>query len=467
METTNHFLSYPKFSSESIDSRRIDEKRIMGPVNLLLGQLQRQRQNHDRPLPLLPSPFLPMQPNHYGMQSSFCASVLNCQTGTSKSATNQYFHNNSLAGFIATDSRKENQLCQLPSLSSLFSSTCPTYKSPIFKKISDSIPFQNFKEDVETASVKRNSTPTSTSTYIHHKTSKVPRVETAIYPSQHTCVPSDFEFKNSNVASSSETICTGFVEYSTFQKRMLASEIRCSPISPPTKQMANHKEATEIYSKRSSPVAKHVGVKESVQLQNRGNVEIVGSFAGPESIVSESNVATCRTGENRGIDPNLFDKSKGAGDSHVPSLQSTKQNPVWDNTFAFKCVHCEESFENLEGWQRHMKNVHVKRFRCTICPSRFARRYDLKKHIKIVHEKLRPFHCNECRRSFGQKHHLVRHKRALHMKQRLFICEVCPSRFSREDHLQNHHRAIHEAGQSLKYLSSGRELIGQQGYGYN
>ena len=90
--------------------------------------------------------------------------------------------------------------------------------------------------------------------------------------------------------------------------------------------------------------------------------------------------------------------------------ESVAEN-ISENGKAYKCKHCEKSFDHKQCLSQHMKEVHekLKDHKCVHCGKLFTADRNMKRHIETVHEGQKNFQCEQCLQSFGLKQVLDRH----------------------------------------------------------
>ena len=132
----------------------------------------------------------------------------------------------------------------------------------------------------------------------------------------------------------------------------------------------------------------------------------------------------------------------------------------------YKCIYCKKKYNNLNGFETHMKNhvrkyknitfffnilqTGVKPFKCTYCNKTFKEKGNLKVHIR-VHTNERPYHCtynNICKKSFKTKSQLVDHY-LKHTQIKKYNCSECKASFSRKSRFKMH-MMIHNGEQPFE-----------------
>ena len=95
------------------------------------------------------------------------------------------------------------------------------------------------------------------------------------------------------------------------------------------------------------------------------------------------------------------------------------------------CKECEEVFANKDGLKIHIKEMHVKSFKCKSCDKTFDARWKLESHLQIQHETRKMFKCDHCKKEFLLKWRLNQHVRG-HKEMNKKFChyfnndQICP-----------------------------------------
>ena len=93
------------------------------------------------------------------------------------------------------------------------------------------------------------------------------------------------------------------------------------------------------------------------------------------------------------------------------SVAENSAENISENGKAYKCKHCEKSFDHKQSLSQHMKEDHenLKDHKCVHCGKLFTADRNMKRHIETVHEGQKNFQCEQCLQSFGLKQVLNRH----------------------------------------------------------
>ena len=115
-----------------------------------------------------------------------------------------------------------------------------------------------------------------------------------------------------------------------------------------------------------------------------------------------------------------------------------------------KCPHCEKRFSVRNGYNQHIKVVHLKeRFPCNVCGKDFGCKTGLTTHMNM-HMGLKPYQCEMCDKTFPGMDNLYRHKR-LHCKGQVeATCPVCGKTLPRKEYLEKHMK-IHSVGKTKTF----------------
>lgn len=88
----------------------------------------------------------------------------------------------------------------------------------------------------------------------------------------------------------------------------------------------------------------------------------------------------------------------------------------------FLCDVCKKRYKDKKHIEKHMLNMHVKKFPCNICDKVFGQKFKLNMHL-VTHG--RKYCCNVCKKNFLTKSRFIRHK-ASHCD---YLCE-CGQKFN-------------------------------------
>ena len=115
-----------------------------------------------------------------------------------------------------------------------------------------------------------------------------------------------------------------------------------------------------------------------------------------------------------------------------------------------KCPHCEKRFSVRNGYNQHIKVVHLKeRFSCNVCGKDFGCKTGLTTHMNM-HMGLKPYQCEMCDKTFPGMDNLYRHKR-LHCKGQVeATCPVCGKTLPRKEYLEKHMK-MHSVGKTKTF----------------
>ncbi|CRK95904.1 CLUMA_CG009350, isoform A [Clunio marinus] len=142
----------------------------------------------------------------------------------------------------------------------------------------------------------------------------------------------------------------------------------------------------------------------------------------------------------------------------------------------YQCDHCEASFFDKCGLQRHTLNMHEKpeHLTCSLCSRTFKTeeglknhklrphrlpcevcgksigKNELRRHLNTVHFNIKPYQCNICGKKFGKKSHLTRHVNThKDFRTKDFHCQICESSYFNKETLQTHILNNHERPKHL------------------
>ncbi len=137
----------------------------------------------------------------------------------------------------------------------------------------------------------------------------------------------------------------------------------------------------------------------------------------------------------------------------------------------FDCNQCEESFRSRQGFHRHLKAAHGKKYPCDQCGKTFRLKSSLEKHLRKHRPKVRPFKsrivapkvefpfreesgrffclfggCESSRQSFQYYNGLKEHFLLKHAGEdlKLFSCNYCGQKFGTNGLRNKHEYKIHE-----------------------
>ena len=115
-----------------------------------------------------------------------------------------------------------------------------------------------------------------------------------------------------------------------------------------------------------------------------------------------------------------------------------------------KCPHCEKRFSVRNGYNQHIKVVHLKeRFPCNVCGKDFGCKTGLTTHMNM-HMGLKPYQWEMCDKTFPGMDNLYRHKR-LHCKGQIeATCPVCGKTLPRKEYLEKHMK-MHSVGKTKTF----------------
>lgn len=102
------------------------------------------------------------------------------------------------------------------------------------------------------------------------------------------------------------------------------------------------------------------------------------------------------------------------------------------------CSQCGKQFSSYSEQKAHECSQTCKPYCCSMCGKKFSRLWNLKLHWRI-HTQEKPHRCTMCDKSFTRADILKVHQRT-HTGERPYICTICGLSFKRLDHLKSHQR---------------------------
>lgn len=102
------------------------------------------------------------------------------------------------------------------------------------------------------------------------------------------------------------------------------------------------------------------------------------------------------------------------------------------------CSQCGKQFASYNDQKTHECNQTCKPYCCSMCGKKFSRLWNLKLHWRI-HTQEKPHRCTMCDKSFTRADILKVHQRT-HTGERPYVCAICGLSFKRLDHLKSHQR---------------------------
>lgn len=141
-----------------------------------------------------------------------------------------------------------------------------------------------------------------------------------------------------------------------------------------------------------------------------------------------------------------------------------------DNKDIFRCVVCDEKFDNLSKLSRHM-SMHFGKFVCDTCGASFYNYKRLKSHItsnhksptcvtcklsfstaaekykhrQKVHKIMQIRYCSYCREKFGSSYKMLLHMIQIHGQEKPeFPCEYCGKIYLMKSFRTNHVKTVHQ-----------------------
>ena len=124
--------------------------------------------------------------------------------------------------------------------------------------------------------------------------------------------------------------------------------------------------------------------------------------------------------------------------THEDTTHPIQENPlrntevmVYEENVSFLCTHCEESFQNQNQLEIHVKTHKLES--CPLCDDTFPDLDKLSKHLKDCHT---PY-CSTCETRFNKSLDLEKHILDNHMAK-TFPCNVCQTEFDSFQNLSDH-----------------------------
>lgn len=102
------------------------------------------------------------------------------------------------------------------------------------------------------------------------------------------------------------------------------------------------------------------------------------------------------------------------------------------------CNQCGKQFPSYNDQKTHECSQTCKPYCCSMCGKKFSRLWNLKLHWRI-HTQEKPHRCTMCDKSFTRADILKVHQRT-HTGERPYVCTICGLSFKRLDHLKSHQR---------------------------
>ncbi|EEB12777.1 zinc finger protein, putative [Pediculus humanus corporis] len=140
---------------------------------------------------------------------------------------------------------------------------------------------------------------------------------------------------------------------------------------------------------------------------------------------------------------------------HVNQSQQTQTislvTPRKKEKILLPCMHCKDSFRTECQLQAHIRNKHIKPYKCDNCWKAFSFESQLKLHV-TTHTGEKPYKCDVCPKAYARKTALFNHVR-VHARKKFFkCCKYCGKGFKNEEKLEKHER-MHSMGDERKYVA--------------
>ncbi|CAO2655006.1 Nn.00g117390.m01.CDS01 [Neocucurbitaria sp. VM-36] len=131
---------------------------------------------------------------------------------------------------------------------------------------------------------------------------------------------------------------------------------------------------------------------------------------------------------------------------------------------SYRCVVCDQNFENEDTLQRHKKTSSAHTFDCATCNRHFDKSTALQQHLRDSPVHARSFRCDKCDRSFVSNQALQQHLQSSPAHAPAFDCATCSKNFSSKDALAQHlrdspvHVPTFECGDCVRSFDSEQAL---------
>ena len=104
------------------------------------------------------------------------------------------------------------------------------------------------------------------------------------------------------------------------------------------------------------------------------------------------------------------------------------------------CEKCDETFEDIKGYNKHMKTNHPSHI-CTICGEKRFRKYDLDQHMEAQHSGGVP--CPHCGTNLATQFILNQHIKRFHEDNEIQECTKCDYKTSLPNEMKQHYKRRH------------------------
>ena len=112
----------------------------------------------------------------------------------------------------------------------------------------------------------------------------------------------------------------------------------------------------------------------------------------------------------------------------------------------FRCIPCKRNFTAKTSLDRHIKTLHLDKFKkhvCKSCKLEFSTRPKLVKHQQI-HDTEKEHECEYCSKRFASKSYVKEHIDSKHLNRKKFSCEICDEKFTQKGSLKRHQMTKHQ-----------------------
>ena len=125
------------------------------------------------------------------------------------------------------------------------------------------------------------------------------------------------------------------------------------------------------------------------------------------------------------------------------------------------CSSCGKDYDTQDKCYRHFKTMHLQmtKYVCPICGHKAPNSGDLDGHLNM-HKGIQPYNCPQCEKSFMNRRVLQRHVKEVHEKRFKHNCPTCKKGFDRILTLKMHlKRAKCKANSSIRSLKRGQTSL--------